>query len=405
MGILFIARHLLDADSFASFAFYLSLATLCYGISKFSFDAYAIREFVLNPSQAIPVLWRIMLIRSIGSIVIIGSLVAGLSAFHKYEELYSLIIVFQVVRVVDTVEWLLRAEGKLATQAVVRIVSMVVVLSALTVLLVNKPSVSAWHIVLVQVSEWVVILVAYLTVLARKAAKELPGGEIDKVLVAASVKKVVTGSMYAYVGFVLFLLYSKVDQFLLNWLLQSESYGVYMIAARLTETAVVLIMSLNLYFYPKLVSAHAISFERFSMMVRRISLAFLLMATVVVLCVWMARGLYDYFPPVLRDVVPNELLLILSWMIFSVVPVFFFGLRSSFFTIIDEPKNILAGAVCGVIVAVFVGVPLMRFFGVYGGIACVVLVAISSLLLSNFISMSGRRYLKIVFGLESRRGA
>ena len=400
VGVLFVARHLLGAESFASFAFYLSLATLCYGVSKFSFDAYAIREFVLHPSQAVSVLWRLMLIRSIGSIVIIGALMVCLSAFDKYEALYSLIIVFQFVRVVDTVEWLLRAEGKLATQAIVRIVSMIVVLLALTILLVNSHSVSAWHIVLVQLSEWGVILVAYLTIFARKATKEVSGGKADKLLLDASVKKVVAGSMYAYAGFVLFLLYSKIDQFLLNWLLQPESYGVYMIAARLTEAAVVLIMSLNLFFYPKLVSAHAVSFGRFSIMVRRISLAFLLIATVVVLFVWIARGLYDYFPLMFRDVVPNELLVILSWMIFSVIPVFFFGLRSSFFTIVDKPGNILFGAVLGFSSAVLIGIPLMYIWGALGGALCIFSVALFSLFLSNFCTVAGRRYLRVIFAIK-----
>lgn len=397
VGVLFVARHLLGAESFAGFAFYLSLATLCYGVSKFSFDAYAIREFVLHPSQAFSVLWRLMLIRSIGCIVIIGTLMVCLNAFGKYEALYSLIIVFQFVRVVDTVEWLLRAEGKLATQAIVRIVSMIAVLSALAILLVNDHSVSAWHIVWVQLSEWVVILVAYLTIFARKMAKEVSGREVDKLLLGASVKKVVAGSMYAYAGFVLFLLYSKIDQFLLNWLLQPESYGVYMIAARLTEAAVVLIMSLNLFFYPKLVNAHAVSFARFSIMLRRISLAFAFIAAVVVLCVWIARCLYDYFPLMFRDVVPNELLVTLSWMIFSVIPVFFFGLRSSFFTIVDKPGNILFGAVLGFSSAVLIGIPMMYVWGALGGALCICLVAIFALFFSNFCTSAGRQYLRILF--------
>jgi len=397
VGVLFVARHLLGAESFASFAFYLSLATLCYGVSKFSFDAYAIREFVLHPSQAVSVLWRLMLIRSIGCIVIIGILMVCLSAFDKYEALYSLIIVFQFVRVVDTVEWLLRAEGKLATQAIVRIVSMIVVLLALTILLVNSHSVAAWHLVLVQLSEWVVILLAYLMILARKTTKDVSVRKPDKLLLGTSVKKVVVGSMYAYAGFVLFLLYSKIDQFFLHWLLQPELYGVYMIAARLTEAAVVLIMSLNLFFYPKLVNAHAVSFERFSILLRSISLTFLLIAAVVVLCVWIARGLYDYFPLMFRDVVPNELLVILSWMIFSVIPVFFFGLRSSFFTIVDNPGNILFGAAVGCSFAVLVGIPLMYFFEELGGALCIFLVAICALFFSNFCTPAGRQYLRILF--------
>lgn len=403
MGILFVVRHLLDAEAFASFAFYLALAIACYGFCKFSFDAYAVREFVLHPANALPVLRKIIAIRVIGSGVVIGIVILGLRVFDKYEALYSIVIIFQIVRAVDSVEWLLRAEEKLIAQALVRLASMLFVISALIALVVYKPVVSGWHIVAVQVSEWCVILIVYSVIFALKRSGGSRDEKIDQEEVRASVRKIVSGSVYVYIGFVLFLLYSKVDQFLLNWLVGPDLYGIYMIAARLTESAVILIMSFNMFYYPKLVCAHQASFEVFSAMIRRISLVFLLMAVLVVFCVWGLRSSYLLFPLMIRNVVPYELLEILSWMIFSVIPVFFFGLRSSFFTIVDRPKNILIGSTCGVVAALFVGVPLMQVWGVYGGIACVVLVAFSSLLLSNFFSEYGRCYLKIVFGLKLHR--
>lgn len=397
MGILFVARHLLDAEAFASFAFYLALAIACYGFCKFSFDAYAVREFVLHPANALPVLRKIIAIRVIGSGVVIGIVILGLRVFDKYEALYSIVIIFQIVRAVDSVEWLLRAEEKLIAQALVRLASMLFVISALIALVVYKPVVSGWHIVAVQVAEWCVILIVYSVIFALKRSGGSRDEKIDQEEVRASVRKIVSGSVYVYIGFVLFLLYSKVDQFLLNWLVGPDLYGIYMIAARLTESAVVLIMSLNMFFYPKLVSAHQESFELFSAMIRRVSLVFLLMAFLVVSCVWGLRSYYFFFPLAVRNVIPYELLEILSWMIFSVIPVFFFGLRSSFFTIIDEPKNILWGAVLGFISAVLLGVPLMYCFGVVGGAACVCLVAFFSLFFSNFFSVPGRSYLKVVF--------
>lgn len=397
MGILFVARYLLDVEAFASFAFYMALAVLCYGFCKFSFDAYAVREFVLYPTNALPVLRRIIAIRLIGSSVVVGVVVLGLHVFDKYEALYSIVIFCQLARAVDSVEWLLRAEEKLVAQALVRIASMLFVISALVALIVYKPVVSAWHIVAIQVSEWVVILIVYSLILLLRRSNGSCKEKIDCEEVRVSVRRIVSGSVYVYIGFILFLLYSKIDQFILNWLIKPDLYGVYMIAARLTESAVVLIMSLNMFFYPKLVSAYQNSFELFSSMIRRVSFVFLLVAISVVSSVWALRAFYFFFPLAIRNVIPYEMLEVLSWMIFSVVPVFFFGLRSSFFTIIDRPKNILWGAVLGFISAVLLGVPLMYYYGVFGGAVCVCLAAFFSLCFSNFISISGRLYLKAVF--------
>lgn len=397
VGLLFFARHLLDAEDFADFAFYLAVAVVCYGVCKFSFDAYAVREFVLHPAESLPVLWRLIAIRGGGSVLVVGLVVFGFFVFGKYDAVFSILIVCQIVRAVDSVEWLLRAEEKLVLQALVRLASMLVVIAALFFLLFFVPVVCAWHIVFVQACEWGVILLAYSIVFLIKRKIVDPTRNLDPVVVGASVRKIVSGAMYVHVGFFLFLLYGKLDQFFLKWLLGSEVYGVYMVAARLTESAVILVISLNMFFYPKLVVAHQKSAELFSAMIRRYSFVFLLMAVFVVLCVWIMRFSYVHFPVAVRNIMPYELLEILSWMIFSLVPVFFFGLRSSFFTIIDEPRNIILGAGFGFASATLFGIPLMYSFGAFGGVACVFLVAFFSLFVSNFFSISGRVYLKVVF--------
>lgn len=398
VGVLFVARHLLNADAFANFAFYLSLATLCYGLSRFSFDAYVVKEFVLNPFRAIGVLWKIMLVRSLGSALVILVVIAFLCFFNKLDLLFSLIIIFQFFRVVDSVEWLLRAEGRLATQAVVRIISMVVVSVALIMLLSFANTISAWHIVMVQVSEWVVILIVYFIVFMRKAIfSEISSFRVGDFWNDPPVRKIVAGSMYVYAGFVLFVFYSKIDQLLLSWFLGAEMYGLYMMSARLIEASVVLIVSLNLFFYPKLVSAYSISFKRFSLMIRQVSFIFLFIAVGVIVVVWATRLTYDQFPSAFQGVVPYQLIELLSWMVFSVVPVFFFGLRSSFFTIIDRPENILFGSAFGLLSALFIGVPSMYFWGATGGAICILSVSFFSMFVSNFFTIAGRQYLKIVF--------
>lgn len=398
VGILLLARRELVGDEFAEFSFYLTVGLACYMFSRFSFDAYAIKEFVSNAEGAVHVLLRLVALRILGSLAVISIAIVLLALFGQLRWLLVPVIFLQFFRAFDLVELYLRARGNLLTQSVVRIFSMLLAFCFLLVSITFFSS-SLEVFIYSQAIEWLSISIFYAGSLcffckAKGGANELHGTVLE------SVRKVLRGSVFVHISFGLFLVYSKFDQFLLKWVVAAGEYGDYMIAARLTEASIVLILSLNMFFYPKLVKAHRESYLLFNNMVRSLSIFFLLLSLLVVVVVWIFKAFYYSVPVLVSDYVPYEVLNLLSLLIFSTVPVFFFGLRSSYFSIVDSPRDVVMGGVWGVLCALLVGVPFVLYYGVFGAAIAVSIIALVALGFSNFCSRQGRAYLRIIFGFS-----
>lgn len=391
-GFLVAAQHLLSVEQFSNFAFYVVVAAFVYGVSKFSIDAYAIKEFVGRPEQAIFVLRRLCLLRAGWTGIIVLLSIAILYFSGRFYPVLSLLVVLQFFRSIDIFELLLRAEERLLFQALVRMFSMIVVTVLVAFFLMFEVSVDVETLVFVQALEWGVVILIY----SFSFFKCFGSKSAESCRVKEAVKKIVSGSSFVFFAFLLFLCYSKIDQLLLNWFAEAAEYGDYMIAARLVEASVVVVISLNMFFYPRLVRLYDVDRQNFFVMIKKISYSFLLVAGVVFLVVLALRVYYQFLPHIFTGLFSLRLIELLSWLAVSLFPVFLFGLRSSFFTIVDEPGNILLGSILGFAVSVLFGVPLIYFYGLYGGVACVLLTSVSSLLVSNFFSASGRTYLRLI---------
>ena len=393
VAVLLFARKLLTVDDFSNFAFYLSLAVLLYGFSKFSLDAYSIRTLVRHPEVSSSLVLKLILFRAVGSIAFLLLFLLGLFITGKFSLGFFFLLVFQLVRPLDSIEWLLRSTERIAYQSLCRIASMAVVISILVAVYLFGFDLEPINLAFVVGFEWVVLAILYMYWYFFLYPKRRTWvGDGTKYL-----KSIVKGTFPSYVAFILFLAYSKFDQLVLKGCIDSVEYGNYMIAARLNESAVIIVVSLNMVLYPRLVQQHLSSMSKFSADVRRGSALFLFLGICVVGAVLGGRTLYPVLPEVFQRWLPFQVLKYLSLMIFSVLPVFFFGLRSSYFTIIDKPMHILWGGFLGLASMIILGVPLMRSMGGDGGALALIVSTIVALFISNFINRDGRLYLKIVF--------
>lgn len=398
VGILLLARRELVGDEFAEFSFYLTVGLACYMFSRFSFDAYAIKEFVSNAEGAVHVLVRLVVLRLLGALAVILIAIVLIALFGQFRWLLAPIIFLQIFRAFDLVELYLRARGDLLTQSVIRISSMLLAFCFLLVSIMFFSS-SLEVFIYSQAVEWLSISIFYAGSLCF-FCKAKGGSNGLRRSVHESVRKVLRGSVLVHISFGLFLVYSKFDQVLLKWIAAAGEYGNYMIAARLTEASVVLILSLNMFFYPRLVKAHRESCVLFNNMIRSLSAFFLFLSLSVVVVVWVFKSFYYSLPALVSEYVPYEVLDLLSLLIFSTVPVFFFGLRSSYFSIVDSPRDVVAGGVFGVMCALLVGVPCVLYYGVFGAAIAVSIIALVALGFSNFCSRQGRAYLRVMFGFS-----
>ncbi|MEH6627056.1 MAG: hypothetical protein V7739_11460 [Motiliproteus sp.] len=392
-GIVFllIARKLLSPEDFSSFVFCYSLAIILYGFSKFSLDAFSIREIIHRPIMARGLVWRLVVFRFLFSSIFFLFFVLFLYIVDKIYGVFLWLIFLQALRSLDSVEWYLRAEGHVIFQAISRMVSMSIVLSLLLYVYNSGYEVESWNVVLIQSLEWMILALMYFFWMIHQEYQSGVSGGNDLFSL------VVVKSMPAYLGYVFFIIYSKIDQILLEGFLGHVEYGNYMIAARVNESAVILIGSLNMVLFPKLVRAYNESKDSFCKYVRSVSLFFFFLSLLVVFCVWGVRFFYGFLPAMIKDLLPYDTVIYLSYMVFSIIPMFLFGLRSSYFSITGSTVEILKGGGFGLCAALFLGVPSVFLWGAYGGIFCFFISCLSALFISNFFSSPGRVFTRLVF--------
>ena len=391
--VIFVAKENLDAVEFSFFGLYFSVATILYGFSKFSLDSFAIKKIVGFQYSKGRLIRNFVFFRFGVCFLFLVIFLSLLYWMDKIYGWYFLLLLLQLIRSFDSVEWYLRAEGKVITQAGSRIFSMLVVLFVLSFFYFLDFDLSHLQFIYVLSLEWLFLSTVYIFLMPKD-------GKSDIAKVNDEFVEVVRDSLPVYVAYALFLVYSKLDQIVMESLVSTYEYGYYIVAARINETAVILIGSINLVVFPRLVSLYRDDDRLFRVYIRKVSQLFFSMSLVIISMIWLARFFYDFMPEVIKALVEIEIIETLSVMIFSIIPVYAFGLRSSFFAITSQPKEILHGGVLGALVAFLCGVPLMIKLGVLGGVLSIILSSLSALFFSNFFTGGGRDYLRTVIGLR-----
>lgn len=401
-GLLFGLKAVLSDLDFSVVAFCLSIGILLNGISRLSIDTFAIKSFIKWKGESIDIVWRTLSLYRFSICAALALLIcAVLVKMDKASGIALILIASQPIRTIDTFELYLRSKGIILEPVIIKLVSLLIPAAGVFTLILNKSIADINTAVALISAEWIIVGIGYLIISRRgkycSRRNELLGNGTKGMIEAASILK---ASLSAHMAFLFFLLYSKIDQIYLFQVVSAADYSSYIIAARVNDTLLAVVMTMNIVIIPMLVNSHHSDAVGFILKIRRYSRFYLISAVIIILSIWSAKGLFYLYMPE-GDYIESmyKSLNILSYLSLSCIFSFGFGLRSAYFSITGSPFNILLGSIVAAVFSFTFGLYLMQQYGVIGAVVSNNLSCILSVFISNYLTYSGRRFVKnLMFG-------
>ena len=402
--LLVALRQILATETFAVFAFYLTISLMLYSVSKFSLDTVAVKYLVRDKSKkgTKELIARLAIFRFLVGIIVTVLAFFILKALGKLDPVVFLIIVAQLLRVPDSLEWYLRSSGMFNIQSIARIFSLSLPVSIMFVTFIGQYKFSDdRYFALIICLEWVSISTIYSIYYIQKFGMPRIYNPIGGM--ARSVVSVAAPVLLAQI---VSLIYLRVDQLVLESYLPSYLYSQYIVAARINDAFLVVVLTMNMMIVPNLVALKDKDEFQYKNKLRFYSRIFFLLSLAVTASIWLLDGVFRYFDfNVVADYMGAEFLGILKMLVLSTVINFYFGLRSSFYVIEGWSRNVFYGAIVGCSFGVLVGIPLMKNYGVEGGVFSVVYSAFLALFVTDLFSKRGRAFIGVLFNGGGSRGS
>src|SRR5690606_31836769 len=106
----------------------------------------------------------------------------------------------------------------------------------------------------------------------------------------AKAKELLSQGWILYVGSIFAVIYMKIDQVMLKWMVGAEEVGVYAVAAQLSEAWYFLPTAIVASFFPKLIKLHAADPARFNQRFQQLFDVLFILAIAVALLVTLVAG-------------------------------------------------------------------------------------------------------------------
>ncbi len=255
-----VARHL-GPESYGTLSYAISLATLFTIATHLGLHGLAIRELVTYPDDHRTTLGTIFYLKLLGALL---AIVVYLGFVISTEQIASVefwvmllasgLILFKPFEVFDF--WF-QAQVKAKYSAMARGIATILFALLCTLLVITGAQVIAFaKAYFVQA-----LLIGMLFLLFFKRVSLLPLKELKFSLSRA--KGLVRQSWMIMLGTLFAMVYLKVDQIMLRWLVSAEEVGIYSVAARLSETWYFIPTLIVASIFPKLIELRQDNYERF----------------------------------------------------------------------------------------------------------------------------------------------
>lgn len=227
---IYLARYL-GPESFGVLSFSLAVSTLLFGIARMGMDSVLVRELVSSPEKSSDLMGTAFGLMLGFSLVLYLFSSVILIVFEKESSvvIYTLVISIGVFfQSLFVVSYLFQANLESKYTAIARVLSLVIS-AVIKILLVLNEAELFWFAVAYAID--FIGMGAFL--LLMHFYKKQPNfiGKFDKGLVRQLLKSSIPMTLSA----VSFMLYGKIDQFMINALLGSKQLGLYSAAIKLYE--------------------------------------------------------------------------------------------------------------------------------------------------------------------------
>ena len=255
-----VARHL-GPESYGTLSYAISLATLFTIATHLGLHGLAIRELVTYPDDHRTTLGTIFYLKLLGALLAIVVYLGFVISTEQIEsvEFWVMLLAsgFILFKPFEVFDFWFQAQVKAKYSAMARGIATILFALLCTILVIMGAQVIAFaKAYFVQA-----LLIGMLFLLFFKRVSLLPLKELKFSLSRA--KGLVRQSWMIMLGTLFAMVYLKVDQIMLRWLVSAEEVGIYSVAARLSETWYFIPTLIVASIFPKLIELRQDNYERF----------------------------------------------------------------------------------------------------------------------------------------------
>lgn len=355
---IWLARYL-GPDDFGVFSYAESFVYLFAAFAALGLDQIVVRELVKDDSKRDVILGTTLVLRLIGFVVMFAGIVFVTSLLDNTDSTNTVVMViaitifFQSIRGVD-----FYFQSKvLSKYTVISNLVAVAVLSIVKVILILSEA-PLLYFAYALVLEWVLISIGYLFSYVHHKLSILKWR--FKWSVAKSLLK---KSWFLIIGSVAAALYMKIDQIMINEILDERSVGIYSVAVKLTGIWIFVTVAITQSVFPSLVSTRK---KDKALFLKRLQQLYdVLIKIAVVVCI-LYTIFASYFVPLLFGSEYTESSHILVLYIWSIVFVFLSNASWGFYLNENLEKFSSIRLVIGAIVNISLNVFFIEWYGLVG---------------------------------------
>jgi O-antigen/teichoic acid export membrane protein len=355
---IWIARYL-GPDDFGIFSYAESFVYLFAAFAALGLDQIVVRELVKDDSKRDVILGTTLVLRLIGFVVMFAGIVFVTRLLDNTDITNTMVMViaitifFQSIRGID-----FYFQSKvLSKYTVISNLVAVAVLSSVKVILILSEA-PLLYFAYALVLEWVLISIGYLVSYVHHKLSILKWR--FKWSIAKSLLK---KSWFLIIGSVAAALYMKIDQIMINEILDERSVGIYSVAVKLTSIWIFVTVAITQSVFPSLVSTRK---KDKALFLKRLQQLYDVLIKIAVIVCILYTIFASYFVPLLFGSEYTESSHILVLYIWSIVFVFLSNASWGFYLNENLEKFSSIRLVIGAIVNISLNIFFIEWYGLVG---------------------------------------
>ncbi len=355
---IWIARYL-GPDDFGIFSYAESFVYLFAAFAALGLDQIVVRELVKDDSKRDVILGTTLVLRLVGFVVMFAGIVFVTRLLDNTDITNTMVMViaitifFQSIRGID-----FYFQSKvLSKYTVISNLVAVAVLSIVKVILILSEA-PLLYFAYALVLEWILISIGYLVSYTHHKLSILKWR--FKWSVA---KNLLKKSWFLIIGSVAAALYMKIDQIMINEILDERSVGMYSVAVKLTSIWIFVTVAITQSVFPSLVSTRK---KDKALFLKRLQQLYDVLIKIAVIVCILYTIFASYFVPLLFGSEYTESSHILVLYIWSIVFVFLSNASWGFYLNENLEKFSSVRLVIGAIVNISLNIFFIEWYGLAG---------------------------------------
>lgn len=286
---IFVARYL-GPEDFGILSYAVSLSSLFAISTHMGLSGLAVREMVNKPDETEELMGSIFGIKFIGAFIALFSYLVfiSLTGDRSSTEYWVLILISITIflKPFEVFDYWFQAKVKAKYSSIVRSVSSIIVsILKITLVIISAGLLEFASTYIVQT---ILVISLFTYFFIKKADSSIKKWKFE----FQRVKELLSEGWMVMLGAIFAIVYLKIDQVMIRWLISAEEVGVYSVAARISESWYFIPTIIVSSLFPKLIELKRESQEKFRNRLQQLfNLLFLIALSLAVVISFIAKPL------------------------------------------------------------------------------------------------------------------